>query len=194
MNDFLEHVSSPNPAFHCYRAGEQPETLQYTASVQNEIHPPASDADLQDLMNMLGEGCGQLKAFYCIHNGCRLYCHNGSSSIELFRIEEWEAKNQEWISWIRWIDDPAAREIQKFGIAFGEVCMSGNFFVWCKGKVYYSDAETGQFTQLANDFNGFLSLFAKDPAKLLSQLGCYTRFTDGETNNQWIPKVYLGDA
>jgi hypothetical protein len=33
-----------------------------------------------------------------------------------------------------------------------------------------------------------------EPAKFLYSMGCYTRFSDGETDKQWIPEQFVEDC
>jgi hypothetical protein len=34
----------------------------------------------------------------------------------------------------------------------------------------------------------------KDPPGFLYQCGCFTRYSDGKTDIQWIPKEYVADC
>jgi hypothetical protein len=44
---------------------------------------------------------------------------------------------------------------------------------------------------IARNFEEFLAMICADPADFLYQRGCYTRYSDGNTAIQWIPKEFL---
>jgi hypothetical protein len=80
------------------------------------------------------------------------------------------------------------------GVPFAHVPHSGNYFVMPvsgpnAGKVFYADHDGGYESAFAQGFNDFVFRITTDPASLLSdELGCYTRYSDGKTSTQWIPK------
>jgi hypothetical protein len=44
---------------------------------------------------------------------------------------------------------------------------------------------------LARSFAALLDRIADDPAKFLREVGCYTRYSDGKTDTQWIPNEFI---
>jgi hypothetical protein len=50
---------------------------------------------------------------------------------------------------------------------------------------------TIRFSPIAESFEEFLDSILADPADFLNHLGCYTRYSDGKTDIQWIPKEYV---
>ncbi len=199
MNEFLQHLRDPAPGFQCFSVSDKTESLTFTARVQHEINPPASNEACSTLESLCRTDAEQIKQLYRIHNGLRLYCQllTGQKpvpSIEFYSIGLFTEKNEEWRTWFECFDDDEMYEFQKKGTAFGEVSSSGNFFVLYRGKVFYSNHDGGDDTPLAANFMEFLSLFPKDPAKLLYDLGCYTRFADQKTPTQWIPKKYVSNV
>jgi hypothetical protein len=189
MNDFLKHILDSNSSFDCFAAGDKSETLAFTVNVYNKLNSGANDAELIELKKQLKEQYDQIEAFYKQHNGCKLYCHGKTCAIELFVIKNWKKNNKEWKQWFEDLEDEIS-DFQKEGIAFGEISDSDNYFIFYKGKVYYSDHDGGDDIPIGEDFNGFLSNIASDPAGFLMNTGYYTRYSDGETNKQWIPKIY----
>lgn len=79
---------------------------------------------------------------------------------------------------------------------FACVPQSGNYFVMPvdgphAGKVYYvnHDGDGWYESAFAQGFDDFIFRVITDPASLVSnELGCYTRYSDGKTDVQWIPK------
>ena len=85
------------------------------------------------------------------------------------------------------------------GTAFGVVCHSANYFTFHTagphaGTVFYVDHDDWQDKPIAKTFTDFLALILRDPADFLFNVGCYTRYSDGKTDTQWIPKEYVPDA
>ena len=85
------------------------------------------------------------------------------------------------------------------GIAFATVPQSGNYFVLpiegpSAGKIFYANHDGWYESAFADDFDGFLAHVVQDPVKLLAEeVGCYTRYSDGKTDTQWIPEEYYPD-
>ena len=63
------------------------------------------------------------------------------------------------------------------------------------GKIFYADHDGWYESAFANDFQKFLAHVTRKPVNLLNEeLGCYTRYSDGKTDAQWIPEVYFPDV
>lgn len=86
------------------------------------------------------------------------------------------------------------------GIAIAEVPHSGNYFVMpvagpAAGKIFYADHDGWYESAFANNFQKFLAHVTRKPVSLLNEeFGCYTRFSDGKTDKQWIPEEYFPDV
>ena len=81
-------------------------------------------------------------------------------------------------------------------IVFGEICNSGNCFVIPTtgenaGKVIYADHDPEEPLPILGFFDDFLNLILADPARFMDRMGCYTRYSDGQTDTQWIPKEFV---
>ena len=46
---------------------------------------------------------------------------------------------------------------------------------------------------IAGSFEEFLDSIVANPADFLYRRGCYTRYSDGKTDIQWIPKQYVAE-
>ena len=86
------------------------------------------------------------------------------------------------------------------GIAVATVPASGNYFVMpvegvAAGKIFYADHDGWYESAFADRFQDFLVRVTRDPVKLLAEdVGCYTRYSDGKTDKQWIPEEYFPDV
>ena len=60
--------------------------------------------------------------------------------------------------------------------------------------IYYCDHDDFNTEPIAESFEGFLSMIVDDPPGFMLQRGCYTRYSDGKTDTQWIPKEYVPDC
>ena len=47
---------------------------------------------------------------------------------------------------------------------------------------------------IAENFDALLKQIIADPAGFLVERGCYTRYSDEETDTQWIPEEYIADC
>jgi hypothetical protein len=156
---------------------------------------------LANLRRTIPTGSEPLIAFYRKHNGCVLYRDtlSAAAGIELFAIENMAAQTEEMYEWLQSLDDEADINHLRTAVAIGHVPESGNFFAVPiegekAGMVFYVDHDDWREEPFANSFDEFMDRITISPAKLLSEdLGCCTRYSDGETDTQWIPIEYFGD-
>ncbi len=193
MEEFIKHLADSNPCFICYHTRGD-EASELTVEVDHLIKQGASDSDLEQFASKLTGDVSEIIEFYRMHDGAELYRHNEMPSIEFYQLVDIDEQNESWRVWFDMLDEDDLQEFQKYGVAFGEVSCSGNYFIWHEGKVYYSNHDGEEDDPLANTFNEFLNLIAKNPASFLYDMGCYTRFSDGKTDLQWIPKEYVSGS
>jgi hypothetical protein len=193
MTNFLDHLNELNPRFIC-DSGDK-ESSDTVFEVSHHLGEESSEEDLETFATKLSGDSNEIISFYSMHNGAELYCQNDFPSIEFYRISDMDERNEEWREWFDMYDEDELEEemyeFQRNGYAFGEIGYSGNYFVWHKGKVYYSDHDGGDDTPVADSFEGFLEAKRQQPAQFLYNMGCYTRFSDGKTDIQWIPREYI---
>ena len=84
------------------------------------------------------------------------------------------------------------------GVVFGEIPHSANYLVLQPdgnqaGKVFYADHDDFKTEAMAPSFEDLLTMIVDDPPGFLYQCGCFTRYSDGKTTIQWIPKEYVPD-
>lgn len=190
MTNFLEHLKEERPRFICYPAGGK-DAPDQTFEVSHILNEAPTKTALEELKGKLSGDSAQLLSMYAHHNGLELYCENDIPSIEFYKIEDMDDRNEDWKGWFDMFDEDELCEFQKEGYAFGEISSSGNYFVWHQGKVYYSAHDDGDCEPVGESFDEFLEGIMHQPAQFLYDMGCYTRFSDGKTDIQWIPREYV---
>jgi len=155
-------------------------------------------ADADSLSNLSSLGADALIPFYSQHDGASLFTgrsivNDFYPALRLYSVREFQAKTKEMQESAIAMGTPEEElyNFQKNGIVFGEICRSGNYFVLSNSAVYYSDHDGGDDSPFATSFPLFFERIAENPPKFLYEAGCYTRYSDGNTRNQWIPEVYL---
>jgi len=199
MNSFTELTKAPAPGFKCYAAGKE-SGPRFIVAVRHILNGPASAKALAQIHKMLGAYADQVATFYKQHDGIVLYRDTKSQAagIELLPVAKWEAATEDMRDWFD-LDPENDPDHIVTGISIATVPHSGNYFVMpvdgpTAGKIFYANHDGWYESAFADDFNGFLERVSRDPVKLLADdVGCYTRFTDGQTDAQWIPEVYYAD-
>jgi SMI1 / KNR4 family (SUKH-1) len=153
---------------------------------------------------MLGIHADQVVVFYQRHDGFILYRDTKSEAagIELLPVARWKESTEDMREWFDHLADDPANDPDHIvkGISIATVPHSGNYFVIpvdgpSAGKIFYADHDGWYESAFADDFNGFLARVTREPVKLLAEdVGCYTRYSDGETEAQWIPEEYFSDV
>ena len=203
LADFEIHLNHPAPAFRCYACGDASEELAFLARVKNRLNPPATDEDIAELDALLGGQFDDAREFYKRHNGLLLYedTRSDAAGLELFPIGEWRYRSEgmrEQFAEMGFEESDDPDGLLK-GIAFGEICHSANYFTFQttgphSGTIFYISHDDWQNEPIAHSFSDFLALIVRDPAEFLYDAGCYTRYSDGKSDIQWIPKEYISDC
>ena len=191
MKDFLKHIADESPGFRCYDSNDSQQSLTLDVKVRHILEAPAGSKELNKISKTIGDGAKQIVEFYEKHNGVQLYCQGDAPALEFFPVGQWRVKQQEMEDGL--FEPDLAFEFQKKGTVFGEVSGSGNYLVIYQGDVYYSNLDGGDDTPVADSFFAFLTRICSNPAQLLHDLGSYTRYQDGKTKTQWIPKEYVAE-
>ena len=202
VQEFKEHIKDTSPAFRCYACGDRKENLNLTAKISNKLNPPASAEALAEIESLLGGAGEPFQQLYGDHNGMVLYCDSRSrdAGVRFFPVEEWPARSEEMLGQLvamGWKKREMPAWLKK-GIAFGEIPQSANYFVVAvgkdAGKIYYADHDDFRESPIAENLGELLDMIRTDPAAFLYERGCYTRYSDGKTGTQWIPKEYVSDV
>lgn len=197
-----DFTKSPVPGFRCFAAGKE-SGPRFLARVRHILHQPASPESITQVRRMLANHSDQVAAFYQRHDGFILYRDSLSDAagIELLSVDQWDEATQDMRDWFDHLADEPQNDPDRIvtGVAIATVPHSGNYFVMpvegpSGGKVFYVDHDGWYESAFADDFNGFLSHVVREPVKLLvEEVGCYTRYSDGKTDAQWIPEEYFSD-
>jgi hypothetical protein len=211
LAEFEAHLQQENPAFRCYACRDRSMQLDLVARVNNRLGPPADKTALSAVEEFLGPKATTVKLFYAKHDGVLMYedsrttrwsgGESRTTGIAFFPVGQWASTSGEMRSSLvamGWSEDEFTEWLRQ-GIAFCEIPQSGNYFViqptgQHAGKIYYADHDDFNPDPIAESFEAFLDSILADPADFLYRHGCYTRYSDGKTDIQWIPKEYVADA
>lgn len=197
-------AKASNPGFRCVRAGGDTSGKKFLALVRHVLNPPASSESIDRVHQRLGAHADEVAALYKLHDGFLLYCDTQSEAvgIELLPVAQWEAATDDMRECFAYLVGNPENDPDHIvsGIAFATVPCSENYFVMPQdgpnaGKVFYADHDGWYEGAFADGFGSFLIRVTQDPVKLLTDdVGCYTRYSDGETDAQWIPEEYFDDV
>jgi hypothetical protein len=198
VQDFLKKINRKNQKFQCFECGDVNKALKLTVAISNELNPPATENDLLQLKTLIPNGNEEIADFYKIHNGISLFCNKETKGVELFSIDDFAMRNELWKHWTFGMveDEDELYDFEKYGVAFGEISQSGNYFILYEGKVFYFDHDGGEEEIIGESFNDFLLKIVEKPPEFLLYMGCHTRYEDDAPNpewRQWIPKVLICD-
>ena len=196
-----ELLAHPAPGFVCKGAGGA-RSKKFLAKITHQVTGPASASTLSKLKRMIPTGSDQLLKFYASHDGLILYKDTigDAEGVQLLAVENMDEGTNELREWLDTVEEADDHNKLKTAIAIGQVPHSGNYFAMPVegpnvGKVFYVDHDDWREEPFSESFDEFVSRIADSPAKLLSEdLGCYARYSDGETEIQWIPEEYFPDV
>ena len=199
VESFLSHVHAASPTFHCYRCGDRTETASLVAPLSHTLGPPADVTAIQLLQEYLGPKANPFIELYDQHDGMVLYQdqRGDAQGLRLYPAQQWERQTGQMREGFTAMgyepEEWPAGAIDT--MAFAEIPHSGNYFTVKisgknRGQIYYTDHDDFTDSPFAESFETLLSRITKDPAQFLMGVGCYTRYADGETSEQWIPKRF----
>jgi hypothetical protein len=202
LHHFEQFAKSPAPGFRCY-AAQNKSGPRFVARVQHVLNAPASSKSLAQIRQLLGSYADKIVAFNQHHDGFVLYCDtlSDAAGIELLPVEQWEEATDDMREWFGHLADEPENDPDCIvtGIAIATVTYSGNYFVMpvegpSAGQIFYADHDGWYEAAFDNNFDDFLLHVTRNPVCLLNdEVGCYTRYSDGKTDLQWIPEVYFPD-
>lgn len=200
---FSAHLREPAPGFRCFASGDRTEKLNFLAHVKNVIGKPGAAKSVAAVTKTCGDVSLVLKRFVELHDGVLLYRDSKSDAagVEFFKAAEWQSRTEEMresMTAMGFDVDDMPGWFQR-GIVFGEIPHSANYFVIQPygddaGQIFYCDHDDFGTEPMAESFEQFLEVLLTDPPGFLYECGCYTRYSDGKTNIQWIPKEYVADC
>lgn len=193
MESFIQQINLINQKFRCFECEDHSETLNLTIDIHNELNDGANETEIWKLQQLIPSDSIDVIDLYKYHNGIKLFCNKGVSGFQIYPISDLQGLNEEWKESFSYYEEDELYNFQKGGFAFGDISNSGNYFILYQNKVFYSNHDGGDDEPLSDSFNEFLSMIINNPADFLNEMGCYTRYSDGKTDNQWIPKEFYID-
>lgn len=203
VEKFLSHIADNSPTFRCYACGDRQESLNLTARLAHTRNASATGDELKQLRDWLNSHADDFVALYSQHNGLTIYedTLGDAAGITLYPVADWPDQTEEMRCQFEAMGvepgDQPAGVID--ALAFGEIPHSANYFTVKlsgphAGKIFYADHDDFSDAPFADSFADFLARIANDPPQFLYDVGCYTRYSDGKTSTQWIPKEYANNS
>lgn len=189
MKVLRDHLALESPRFRCRDASEQ---HSLTVPLTSTANPPATHKQLSELRLLAGAEFVYLEPLYREFNGVFLHGHGETFGLVIAPIAELAELAADCRESF-YVDEEDLHPFQREGVAFATVFESGNYFLCHKGKVYYSDHDGGDDAVWGEDLQSFLTRALSDPPKFLLDAGCYTRYSDGTSDRQFIPEEFLHD-
>src|SRR5579864_5276594 len=202
VQSFQSHLRDKAPGFRCYAAGDKTKTVAFLAKVTHDLGAPAKNEALNAVKQTLKEVAEPFRELWQLHDGMSLYCDPNSDAVgvEFFSIANWPSETEEMHSEMgaMGFDVEAMPEWFPTCVVFGQIPHSGNYFAVSSegqslGQIYYLDHDDYREDPIATSLVAFLDAITANPATFLYERGCYTRYSDGKTNKQWIPQQYIPD-
>ncbi|MBL8795169.1 MAG: SMI1/KNR4 family protein [Planctomycetia bacterium] len=203
LEQFDAHLLDSAPGFRCFACGDPSEEPRFLARVINVVGKAGSMTAIAAVDTACSADAPALRRFVQRHDGVMLYQDEKSDAagIEFFKATEWQVRTKEMRESMiaMGFEENDMPEWFHKGVVFGEIPHSGNYFVVQPsgigaGRVFYCDHDDFQTEPLAESLEDLLSLIVKDPPGFLYQCGCFTRYSDGKTDIQWIPMAYIADC
>lgn len=203
LDRFEAHLRDPAPGFRCYAAGDRSEKPTVLARVTHGIGKPATAKAIAVVTKRCGTAAAALKRFVALHDGLLLYrdAKSDAAGVEFFKASEWHSRTREMRESMTAMgfDDDDMPEWFHRGVVFGQIPHSANYLLVQPagakaGRVFYCDHDDVDPKPIAASFEKLLKMIVDDPPGFLDRCGCYTRYSDGKTKTQWIPKEYVPDC
>ncbi len=203
FDKFEKHLHDTSPGFRCFDCSDRTEKLALLARVKNRIGKPASANVVAKANKLFGIVSPALLRFIQLHDGVLLYrdTKSDAAGFEFYKSTLWNSRTKEMQESMDFMgfDEADKPDWLRHGLAFAEIPHSGNYFVIQMagdgaGQIYYADHDDFDVKPIASSFEQLLKMIISDPPEFLYERGCYTRYSDGKTDIQWIPKEYVPDC
>jgi len=190
MQAIKSHLALQHPRFICKDTSEKQEL---TVALSNEVGRPATQHQLERLRQFAGNEFDALAPLYTQFNGLAFHLNGETAGLWVATIDDLQRLNLEWREWFVDLDPAELYAFQREGVAFATIAASGNYFVVHGGRVFYSDHDGGDDAVWGESLERFFVRALSDPARFLHDAGCYTRYSDGKTDSQFIPESFAHD-
>ena len=198
-------LNRKNQRFMCRDTGwPEPGPKQHVAYIKHVVQPPAPASVLAVLLKRL-RAVPQLAAFYERYGSVRLYCDTvgSDSAFYIADPDDWASLKIGFRTWLELLSPDEEEELLPDWvdnyIVIGEVPYSGNYFLVplsgeVTGHVFEFEHDGFEFIDRGKNFDAFLDYVSTVNASLIEDILCHTRYSDGETETQWLAQEYQFDA
>lgn len=192
-----------NQRFICVDTGwPEPGPEKFTAEIVHYADPQLGQAQL-DQLGRLFPDIPQLAEFYSHYSSIRLFVDpiGGDSAFHIGSPDEWREFRKYFESWTDMLDGEEEDMLPDWldnYIAIGQIPTSGNYYLMPTkgehtGKVFLFDHDGFEFYERGADLGAFLQRISTVDDALIDEIPGHTRYSDGETDTQWLVKEYLYD-
>jgi len=189
MKALHDHLALENPRFRCRDVTEEHSLV---VNLTSAVGAPATARELDELRTLAGPEYVFLEPLYRQFNGVFLHGHGDTFGLVVAPIEQLPEIAVECRESF-YVDEADLYPFQREGVPFATIFQSGNYFVCHRGIVCYSNHDGGDDAVWGEDVEAFFARGLSDPPKFLLDVGCYTRYSDGTTDRQFIPEEFLHD-
>ena len=193
-----------NQRFVCRDTGwPEPGPERHIAYIEHVVQQPAPASVLAVLLRRL-RGVPELAAFYERYGSVRLYCDTvgSDSAFYIADPDEWSSLKAAFGTWLELLSPDEEEDLlpdwMDNYVVIGEVPLSGNYFLVplsgdLAGHVFEFEHDGFEFIARGEDFDAFLNYVSTVNADLIEDILCHTRYSDGETETQWLAQEYQFD-
>ena len=194
-------LARENQRFICHDTGwPEPGPDRFVAYIEHRSTPPVDEVTLKSIKEHYGN-LDQLVEFYSEIGSLRLYCDTNSveSAFYIAQPGEWAQLAGMLNSWLESLNEEEARELIPEwipdSIVFGEIPESGNYLIMpCTGedtgKIFEFEHDGFEFLEEAKDLSSFIDKVISPTDKLIRRIRSHTRYSDMETDIQWLAEKY----
>lgn len=197
-------LARQNQRFVCVDTGwPEPGPRRFTAQIVHYAEPRLGKTQIEQLERLFPD-IPQLAEFYSHYASVRLFVDpiGGDSAFYIASPDEWHGLRKNFEMWMDCLDEDEEEDLlpdwMENYIAIGEVPTSGNYYLMPTkgehtGKVIHFDHDGFEFTEEGVDMSAFLTRIATVDRALIEEILGHTRYSDGETEIQWLAQEYLYD-
>lgn len=203
MSELETLLGRKNQRFVCYTGWPEPRPERHIAYIEHQVQPPAPNAVLSVLLKRL-RAVPEMADFYRRYGSVRLYCdtEGPDSAFYIANPDEWASLKGRFRDWTDMLDPDEAEEVLPQWldnyVVFGEIPRSANYYLVPMsgektGYVFEFEHDGFEFIPRGRSFDEFLHYVSNVNDALLQDILCHTRYSDGETETQWLVEKYQYD-
>lgn len=192
-----------NQRFVCVGTGwPEPGQKKFTAEIVHYTEPPLGNVQIEQLKRLFPD-IPQLAEFYSHFGRIHLFVDpiGGDAACYLGSPDEWHALRKHFQMWPDSLTEDESDLLPDWlenSLTIGEIPTTGNYYLMPTrgehtGKVFLFDHDGFEFNERGGDLGEFLKRISTVDEAFVTELSGHTRYSDGETDTQWLAKEYLYD-